>query len=113
MGRNAVAKVPSYIAEFLKLDNPTEYTSHCFRRSSATALADSGASLPSLKRQFRWKSDAVAMGYIDQSKKHKLEVAQTLTINKNISNSQNISSTSQAHSKQVHIQNCSNIVINL
>ena len=112
MGRNAIAKVPAFIASFLKLEHPEKYTSHCFRRSSATALADSGASLPSLKRQFRWKSDAVAMGYIDQSKKHKMDVAQTLTITKNMMVS-NTNSASEGTSKRLEFSNCSNIVINL
>lgn len=113
MGRNLISKVPFFIATFLKLQSPEKYTSHCFRRSSATVLADSGASLPSLKRQFRWKSDTVAMGYIDQSKKYKTDVAQTLTINKNISNTDSSTISEGNTSKHVHIENCSNIVINL
>ena len=69
MGRNMIGSVPKFIARYLELENPELYTGHCFRRSSATALADSGASMTTLKRQFRWKSDTVAEGYIDQKKK--------------------------------------------
>lgn len=114
MGRNLLAKIPSFIADFLGLQNPEKYTSHCFRRSAATVMADSGATLPSLKRQFRWKSDSVAMTYIDQSKKHKFDVAQTLTIHKTVSsNDQSKILDKTETSKHVHIENCSNIVINL
>lgn len=38
MGKTAIAKIPSKIAKFLNLDNPDEYTAHCFRRSSTPSL---------------------------------------------------------------------------
>ena len=51
------------------LDVPTkDYTSHAFRRSAATNLADSGVSLINLKRHGQWKSDKVVEGYIANSK---------------------------------------------
>ena len=40
--KNTLAKIPFEIATFLGLENPKTYTGHCFRRSSATSLADSG-----------------------------------------------------------------------
>ena len=44
MGKNMVAKVPSDMAERINLNNDNgEYTFHSFRRSAATAVADSGA----------------------------------------------------------------------
>ena len=43
MGRNMVSKVPSDMAKRLHLENPGCYTFHSFRRSAATAAADSGA----------------------------------------------------------------------
>ena len=56
-------------------------TGRFLRRSSATALADTDATLTTLKRQYRWKSDTVALGYIDQSKQHKMDVAKSLNVN--------------------------------
>ena len=50
------------------------------------AFADSGASLTSLKRQYRWKSDAVAHSYIDQSKYHKLYVSNSLALQNHYEN---------------------------
>jgi len=43
------------------------YTTHCFRRSAATNLADAGMSLVNLKRHGQWKSDASAERYIANS----------------------------------------------
>ena len=40
-------------------------TTHAFRRSGATALANAGASLIQLKRAGRWQSSKVAEGYIE------------------------------------------------
>ena len=53
--------------EILHLD-PKNYTSHCFRRSAATNLADAGVSFINLKRHGQWKSDSVAKAYIANSK---------------------------------------------
>jgi len=127
MGRNTIAATPKFIANYLGLAEPDRYTGHCFRRSSATALADSGASLTTLKRQYRWKSDTVAHSYIDQSKHHKLHVSNSLAsiknnesnkislafMEKNESNNILSSDGQTAVSKIVNINNCSNVIINL
>lgn len=42
VGINTIYKVPRNIANFLKLPNPELYTGHCFRRSSASMLANAG-----------------------------------------------------------------------
>ncbi|XP_063366711.1 uncharacterized protein LOC134655188 [Cydia amplana] len=49
MGRNKIGGIPRDIATYLKLPNPQDYTGHCFKRTSASLLADSGADLSSLK----------------------------------------------------------------
>ena len=55
VGIHTFAKMPSMVAEFLKLPNPKEYTGHCFRRSSASLAADADIDLTSLKRLGGWK----------------------------------------------------------
>mgnify|MGYP005987225749 CR=1 FL=1 len=40
VGVNTIGKIPSKIARYLQLPNPERYTGHCFRRSSATVMAD-------------------------------------------------------------------------
>ena len=43
-------------------------SNHSWRRSGATNLADSGCTMTNLKRHGQWTSDAVAEGYIDNSR---------------------------------------------
>lgn len=75
IGRNTLATYPRKIAEFLGLDDPKGYTSHAFRRSSATWVADSGVDIVNLKRFGGWKSDSVAQGYVADSIGNKRELA--------------------------------------
>lgn len=111
MGINMIAAIPKFIATYLKLENVDKYTGHCFRRSSATALANTGVSRMSLKRQFRWKSDTVAEGYVASSKSNKIDIAKSLTLSSNAQSTSN--DQSGEASKILHIHNCSNVVINL
>ena len=61
------AELSTKIATRLHLENPKLYTSHSFKRSAATWLANAGANSTDLKRQFGWKSTSVAEGYIEES----------------------------------------------
>ncbi|KAK4884193.1 hypothetical protein RN001_000464 [Aquatica leii] len=79
IGINAIGMIPSKIASYLKLENPTEFTGHCFRRSSATLLVNRGGDLLSLKQFGGWKSSTVAEGYVAESLKRKIDVAQMMT----------------------------------
>ncbi|KAJ8914209.1 hypothetical protein NQ315_002836, partial [Exocentrus adspersus] len=40
---------------------------HCFRRTSETFLADSGADIQILKRHGGWRSSGVAEAYVEDS----------------------------------------------
>lgn len=71
--------MPKAIATYLNLPNPEYYTGHCFRRSSATLLADTGANLITLKRQGGWKSDRVAESYIEESIENKSSITRKST----------------------------------
>lgn len=75
IGKNMMAKYPRLCAETLGKVNVKDFTGHAFRRTSATIVADSGASMVALKRHGRWQSDKVADGYIADSKKSKFVVA--------------------------------------
>lgn len=78
VGINMFGGMPKAIATFLNLRHPEEYTGHCFRRSSTSMLADSGADLLTVKRHGGWKSNSVAEGYIDMSKENKKKVAKQI-----------------------------------
>lgn len=75
VGIHQFRKMPKVVATFLNLSNANEYTGHCFRRSSATMLVDSGGDITSLKRLGGWKSSNVAEGYIEESLTEKVQVA--------------------------------------
>lgn len=78
IGINKMGQMPKTIATFLKLPNPELFSGHCFRRSSASQLANNGGDLLTIKRHGGWKSSAVAEGYIEASLKKKIEVAQMI-----------------------------------
>lgn len=75
VGKNMFGMFPRKIAAFLKLENATSYTGHCFRRTSASLLADSGATIDVLKRHGGWKSSNVAEGYVESSIKNKQNIS--------------------------------------
>lgn len=78
VGVHKIAGVPSVVAKYLKLDNPLSYTGHCFRRSSATLLANAGGSMENIMRHGGWRSVSVAEGYVEQSEATKLNVAKQI-----------------------------------
>ena len=67
MGKNNLNKLQKVACTILK-KNDIGYTSHCWRRSAATNLADAGVSFINLKRHGQWVSDSVVEGYIANSK---------------------------------------------
>lgn len=67
IGRHKIGEVPEKIASYLMLPNPERFTGHCFRRTSATLLSDSGANMQAIKQLGRWRSDIIAQGYIENS----------------------------------------------
>lgn len=79
MGKNKIGSVPSTIASFLQLENSSRYTGHCFRRTAATLLSNSGANMAMLKQLGGWRSDSVASGYIANSMKTKTLIYQGIT----------------------------------
>jgi len=86
IGHNTISKIPFKIPTFLeeKMKNfnkaPSAYTGHCFRRTAATWAADFGVSVINLKRFGRWKSEKVAMEYVDDSSKTKEEIAKSVSL---------------------------------
>ena len=78
VGKNTFGNIPFKIATYLKLPNPKDYTGHCFRRSSATLLADAGEDILNIKRHAGWKSTTVAEGYIEDSVVNKIKIAEKI-----------------------------------
>ena len=118
VGINTVGSLPKAIAQFLKLPNPALFTGHCFRRSSATLLADSGADILKLKQHGGWKSSTVAEGYVEHSIENKKRIATDILGESSSSTSSvmhhEIQSTSMnSKSAGVNLTNCSHCVINI
>lgn len=99
VGINTFGKIPTNIAEFLKLPDPKQFTGHCFRRSSASLLADSGANLITIKRHGGWKSSAVAEGYIEDSITNKNKIAERI-----------LPSTSTSSNAAIALENSSTLI---
>lgn len=79
MGKNTLAMTGRVSASQLNLENPEEYTGHCFRRTSATAAANAGANTLEMKRHFNWVQENTALKYIDQTKERSRKMAKLLT----------------------------------
>lgn len=75
VGINIIGKKPSLIAKQLELPNHDAYTGHCFRRTSATLLANAGADISVLKRHGGWKYSTVAEGYVEDSINNKIQIS--------------------------------------
>lgn len=78
VGKNTFGQIPFKIATYLKLPTPKDYTGHCFRRSSATLLANAGEDILNIKRHAGWKSTTVAEGYIEDSVANKMKIAKKI-----------------------------------
>lgn len=95
IGKNTFGKLPQQIAEFLNLPDSSLYTGHCFRRTSASLLADSGANVDILKRHGGWRSATVAEGYVENSVNNKKIIA-----NQIFGHTQKVATTSKPLSDQ-------------
>ena len=56
------------MSTLLEKDNPSTYTFHSLRRSSATAAADSGASVQQLMDFYDWNNPNMPQQYVSSSK---------------------------------------------
>ena len=91
IGHNILRKYSEDVATFLGKPNPHLFTSHSFRSSSATVLADMGISALNLKRHGGWRSDSTSEEYLRKSKHFQLTVANLLSGNEMITPGSNSS----------------------
>ena len=75
IGKNMIADYGKQIAGHLGLEEPNRFTSHCWRRSGASSLAEHGANEQELQSAGNWTSGKVAMGYISGSLTYKRKLA--------------------------------------
>ena len=67
IGHHKIGEMPRIIAAYLNLQNPKRYTGHCFRRTAATLLCESGGNTQQLLQMGRWRSQVIAQGYTEHS----------------------------------------------
>ncbi|XP_066585168.1 uncharacterized protein [Prorops nasuta] len=103
IGRNKIGETPQMIASYLKLPNPKLYTGHCFRRTGATLLSNSGANVTMLKQLGGWKSTNIAQGYIENSLNNRQKIYESI-----IPNAQSNPETSTSNNRSINIINSSN-----
>ena len=109
IGKNTLGLYPKKCAAILE-KNIDSFTGHAFRRTSATIVADFGASMLALKRHGRWKSDRVAEGYVAESKKVKMEVANIISGEKEV---QSIGETSSSANLVRETSTSANLLSNI
>jgi integrase len=109
VGKNTLGSLPKKIAAFLNLPNPSLYTGHCFRRTSASLLSDSGATVDVLKRHGGWKSSTVAEGYVENSVSNKKKIADSILGHTNGPSTSTASSSTSSEIIVNHIQSNSSI----
>ena len=79
MGKNYISNVGKDIASFLGLDFPERYTGHCFRRTSATQMANEGATVMEMRQTFGWENDKMPNVYVANSTSKMKKTAKMLT----------------------------------
>lgn len=111
-GRSFFLAIPKKIAQYLKLENFSNYTGHSFRRTAATWMANSGAADLELKKWGRWKSEKIAGGYVDQSDPMKRKFASIiLGDNNNDLNNKGLIEKNIKNNKILKIANEHNLTI--
>jgi hypothetical protein len=78
IGSNTLAKYPEKIGQFLKLPDCSRFTSHSFRHTGASILADEGASVMQLQQAGGWESASVAESYVQESNNSRLQIAKKI-----------------------------------
>lgn len=115
VGINTFGSIPKIIATCLGLLNPDQYTGHCFRRTSASLLADAGADIQTVMRHGGWKSASVAEGYVENSTETKKKIAKQIFGDEiNIENSTTSAISCVATSSAgLQISNCKKFTVNI
>ncbi|KAK4874649.1 hypothetical protein RN001_014009 [Aquatica leii] len=72
VGINTLSNIPKLVANYLELKDANLYTGHCFRRTSATFLANAFPDILTLKRHGGWRSLSIAESYVEESVATKL-----------------------------------------
>ncbi len=78
MGDRILTTLPRTMATKLGCQKPADYTWHCYRRSGATQLLESGLSIENIQRAGRWRSPTAAAEYFEETSLFKTTTANAL-----------------------------------
>ncbi|KAJ8965697.1 hypothetical protein NQ317_002028 [Molorchus minor] len=78
-GHNAIGSFPKKIATYLKLENVNRFTGHCFRRTSATLLTNTGGDILQLKKVGGLEIQHRSRGYVENSLHGQIKIANMLS----------------------------------
>jgi hypothetical protein len=110
VGIKTIGKFPSIIGKYLGLEDAASYTGHCYRRTSATFLANAGADFLTSKRHGSWKSSTVAENYVAESLCNKIKIAKMIQCgdgietNSNINNKENETPAVSVSNKNISLE---------
>jgi len=76
IGQKTISIYPQKIAEFLHLPEADKYTSHSFRHTGASVLADDGATVMQLQQAGGWESSSIAQSYVEEGVHSRMQIAQ-------------------------------------
>lgn len=107
IGINTLGKVPSKIAKYLMLSNAEQYTGDCFRRSSASLLADAGMPLASIKRHVGRKNTIVPAAFVEDSIEMKKQYTRFILQSESATTSSAVCSMSKPDESSAHNVNLS------
>ena len=79
MGIHTIRSIGTVVAKNLGKENESQYTGHCWRRSSATQAANNGANTTDLMRLYGWKQPQTAMKYLDATDDQAFKMANLVT----------------------------------
>jgi len=71
VGKNTLAESPRIIALWNEREDWESFTSHSFRRTAATRMAENGATILDIQIAGGWKSEKIARRYVEKSNKTK------------------------------------------
>ena len=119
-GIKFIRKASRILAKMIEKQDYTKYTSHSFRRSSATMLVTNGATDSILSNAGRWKSQSVMKGYIQDNPEMKRKISNLIIPSaaekieiKKVKMEQENGKDVGSGSRIVTISNCTNLTLNI
>ena len=110
MGKNMISNVPRDIAKLLEKEDAEKFTFHSLRRTSATAAADSGASVQQMMTFYGWDNPNMPQEYVSTSKATIKSMPQKLTGDTTKEENEKPMKRENSESKTIYIEHFSGVL---